>query len=738
MVSEVMYKMSKSDRVRAILLFRTAALVAVSLLTALFPVQARSAASSDIRSSSASETYVFVGAWDNAPLPGTFNDPHGVAVDSSGNVYVADTNNYRVQKFTSNGVFTTQWGERGWWTGGKFREANGIAVDANGNVYVADEWNGYIQKFTPDGIYLTSWQVSHPRSVAVDASGSVYVAGGGMVYKYDTSGNRVASWNAGPGGIAVDDLNGRVYVSDKQDDEISKFDLDGNLITTWTNYYDLEDGLAVDGSGNVYACHRNRIAKYDPNGEVLDEWGRYGSGDGQFKSPQGVAVGPDGSVYVVDTSNDRIQRLAPDGTFLAKWGITSTRSKLRHPEGVAIGGDGTVFVADTVADRVQSFTNQGVFLSTWDTVDYPSGVSTDASGYVYVSGPGVPDSGSRTVYGSPYGIRKYTSTGTEVAKWGACCSSDDGRTNWASGIAVGPEGNVYVADTNNDRIQKFTSDGTFLTKWGSSGGSGDGQLDWPEGVAVAPDGSVYVADTHNDRIQKFTSDGTFLTKWGSYGSGDGQFRHPKGIAVDSSGYVYVADAFNDRIQKFTLDGVFVTKWGSYGQGNSQFDTPLGVAVDSSGYVYVADANNNRIQKFERASPDLSSSAKFVDKNVAQPGDILNYTITLSNMGSLDAAGVLVTDTLPLSTTCNTGSLWASSGSYDQAGGVITWTGTMSVAEIVTITFSTTISAMVPKGTLIVNTASINDGVSPSFSRTATTIADPYQVHLPMTLKVWCP
>jgi uncharacterized repeat protein (TIGR01451 family) len=289
----------------------------------------------------------------------------------------------------------------------------------------------------------------------------------------------------------------------------------------------------------------------------------------------------------------------------------------------------------------------------------------------------------------------------------------------------------------NDQIQKFAPDGTFLTKWGSDG-SGDGQLDWPEGVAVAPDGSVYVADTDNDRIQKFTADGVFLNKWGGYGSGDGKFRHPKGIAVDSSGYVYVADAFNDRVQKFTPDGVWVTQWGSYGQGNGQFDTPLGIAVDSEGYVYVSDAYNNRIQKFERASPNLSTSAKLVDKSVAEAGDVLNYTIILSNNGSLDATEVLLSDMIPASTTYNAGSLWASSGSYDESGGVITWEGTVSVGVPVTITFSVSVDAMVPKGTLIVNTATINDGVNPPFDQTVTTIANPYQAYLPLTLKAWHP
>jgi predicted DNA-binding antitoxin AbrB/MazE fold protein len=136
----------------------------------------------------------------------------------------------------------------------------------------------------------------------------------------------------------------------------------------------------------------------------------------------------------------------------------------------------------------------------------------------------------------------------------------------------------------------------FETKWGSYG-SPEEQFNWPRGVAVDTSGNVYVADTDNHRIQKFTSDGTFLTKWGARGFVDGQFDSPYGVAVDASGNVYVADTFNHRIQKFTSDGKFLTTWGSCCSGDGQFWLPRAVAVDTSGNVYVADSGNSRIQKF---------------------------------------------------------------------------------------------------------------------------------------------
>ncbi len=185
-----------------------------------------------------------------------------------------------------------------------------------------------------------------------------------------------------------------------------------------------------------------------------------------------------------------------------------------------------------------------------------------------------------------------------VRQWGSE-GSGDGQFNFPRAIAIGPDGNVYVADSDNHRVQVFGPTGTFVRKWGGYG-AGPGQFDVPQGIAVDGAGNVYVGDRNNNRVQKFTSEGVFVTAWGSYGSGNGQFIEPRNLAVDGAGNVYVADSFNHRIQKFSSEGAFVAAWGAAGSGEGQFNYATGVAVDAAGAIYVCDADNQRIQKL---SPD---------------------------------------------------------------------------------------------------------------------------------------
>ena len=179
--------------------------------------------------------------------------------------------------------------------------------------------------------------------------------------------------------------------------------------------------------------------------------------------------------------------------------------------------------------------------------------------------------------------------------WGTQ-GSGAGQFQGIDGVAVDPAGNVYVADTNNNRIQRFTADGAFLSQFGSAGAAA-GQFNQPVDVAVGPDGSVYVADAGNNRLQRFTSEGGFISQWGTFGSLDGQFNAPTGVTTGPDGSVYVADLGNNRIQRFLADGTFFASFGTAGTANGQLSNPAGVSAGPDGTVYVADSGNERVQAF---------------------------------------------------------------------------------------------------------------------------------------------
>jgi hypothetical protein len=166
----------------------------------------------------------------------------------------------------------------------------------------------------------------------------------------------------------------------------------------------------------------------------------------------------------------------------------------------------------------------------------------------------------------------------------------------AAGVAIDDSGYVYVTDFNADKVKKYTSEGAFVLAWGGSG-SGENQMDYPRGITVDDSFYVYVAEQGNDRVHKFTSGGVSVKTWGGYGTADGQFRGCMSVAVSPSGDIYALDQNNHRIQQFTSDGVFVRKWGSYGSADGQFSSIDFIAVDASGHVYVTQQGDCRIQRF---------------------------------------------------------------------------------------------------------------------------------------------
>jgi len=586
-----------------------------------------------------------------------FRNPMDVAVDGSGNVYIADTYSHRVVKLNPDGTLNSTFGNYGT-ADGQFSTPQGIALDGSGNVYVTDFYNNRIQKFSSDGTFLTKFgsngtadgQFKNPTGIAVDAGGNVYVA--------DTYNHRIQKFTAqgvfldafgsngtadgqfqNPYGVAVDG-SGNVYVTDAQNHRIQKFTAGGTFLAKFGSF-GTEDGqfkspvgVVVDANGNVYVAdlENNRIQKFSSEGTFLAKFGSIGAADGQFQHPRGIAIDAHGNVYAADFENHRIQKFTAGGTFLAKFGSNGTADgQLNTPQRVAVDANGHVYVVDTGNHRIQKFTAQGVFLAAFGSYGTddgqfksPVGVAVDAHGNVYIA-----DTGNHR-------IQKFTADGTFLAAFGMYgtpgrTNAGDGRFQHPRGVAVDAHGNVYVADTGNDRIQKFTAGGTFLAKFGSTG-TADGQFEIPDGVAVDGSGNVYVAEYGNNRIQKFSSSGAFQAKFGGYGTDDGQFNGCSGVTVDGNGNVYATDYYNDRVQKFSAEGAFLAKFGSFGTDEGQLHNPTGVAADGNGNVFVADAQNHRIQKFSPEDRCTSPVVAFAAPAVCA-GTAASFANTSTNVAA---------------------------------------------------------------------------------------------------------
>lgn len=184
-------------------------------------------------------------------------------------------------------------------------------------------------------------------------------------------------------------------------------------------------------------------------------------------------------------------------------------------------------------------------------------------------------------------------------------STEQYQFNAPRDIAFAPDGTFYVSDSGNHRILHLDQDGNLLHVWGAFGATDfntgmeapSGSFNEPWGLAVSPDGSVYVADTWNHRIQKFNSEGKWITMWGQFGAAESNYHFwgPRDVAVDDQGRVYITDTGNKRVVIFDENGTALTSIGGAGLGMGQFDEPVGIAVDNRGYLYVADTWNERIQ-----------------------------------------------------------------------------------------------------------------------------------------------
>ena len=233
-------------------------------------------------------------------------------------------------------------------------------------------------------------------------------------------------------------------------------------------------------------------------------------------------------------------------------------------------------------------------------------------------------------------------------------------------MAVGSSsGDLYVADTDHNRILVYSPAGTLLARFGANGGdgspgSGSGELNHPEAVAVDNAGDMYVADTYNNRIVELSPSGAVLAQWGSRGMADGRFHSPTGVALDAAGNVYVVDSENNRVEVFDPSGHFLQKWGERGIGPGEFSQPTAIAVDCNGDVYVADTNNNRVERFDPVSPFGSGClapslwppplnvAPVLQISLPRPAGVLARGALTLRVGCARACKVLISATLSTS------------------------------------------------------------------------------------------
>jgi sugar lactone lactonase YvrE len=628
------------------------------------------------------------GVADGTGSSATFNNPVGLAVDSSGNIFVADELNDTIRKVTQAGVVTTVAGvgtdpgiADGTGSIAKFNQPYGITIDSSGNFFIADTYNFEIRKMTSGYTVTTiaghskqpgsadgtgsNAHFSYPTSVAVDGSGDVFVAdynnftirkvvaSSGVVTTYAgqvgvygfSNGNGTAAEFEDPFYIAAN-AGGTVYVSDVAADLI-KVIAPGGAVTTFAGtpfsgfldgtgsaaQFQLPGQIAVDSSGNVYVADvvNNTIRKITPAGvttTLAGTPGNSGSADGtgsnaSFYNPTSVVVDSNNNVFVADSTNDTIRKITPGGvvsTFAGtakQGGSTNSPALFNNPAGLAIDSNNNLYVSEAGNYDIRKITSGGV-------------VST------FAGNPGTVGSadgtGSSASFGGPDGM--------------ACDSS----------------GNLFVADFGSDTIRKITPAGvvtTFVGTVSSPGavdGTGTSAVLWsPAALAIDSHNNIFVADRGNDLIRMITSAGVVSTVAGQpyateivnnrtvvlgRGSADGTgssatFWYPDGIAVDANGNLYIADSNNDTIRK----GFYSTSPRFAQQPSDQFVTPGGSATFT---VNATGAGTLTYQWNFNGTPIVGATSSSYTVTNAQAGTAGQYTVTVTNAqgSSTSTAGTL--------------------------------------------------------------------------------------------------
>jgi DNA-binding beta-propeller fold protein YncE len=546
--------------------------------------------------------------------------PVGVAEEPNGDVLVTDAGKNRVDGFKANGQFIGAFGSAG--TGnGQFEVPTGVAVDAAGDIFVVDSGNNRIEKFTATGVFIES-----------------FGAHGTLNGQFHT-----------PSGITVGP-NGFLYVADSGNDRIEVFTTGGLFLgkfgSAGTGHGELRNpqGLAVTADGILLVADsdNNRIEGFLESGQYFAQFGSVGSALGDFNRPVGVAVDPAGNIFVSDRVNNRVEMFSSAGEPVLQFGATGAAGeRLEQPEGLAVSQSDVVTVADPSEKEILQFTEEAkpVF-----TADSPALATVPGATYSYFFGASAVPTATYTLTGAPawlsidlpsgdlsgtvpsdttsfsYSVVATNSIGSTTAgpftvtvvvaggyilQFGSY-GTGNGEFDGIGQSATAADGDLYVVDRLNNRIEVFTSSGQYLSQFGTEG-SGNGQLNAPVGIAFTSGGEIWVSDYGNDRMEEFSSQGTYLTQFGAAGTAAGDFENPEGIAVDqTTNDVYVADTSNNRVQEFSAAGAFIREFTTTSEG--VLSTPTGVAVTSAGEVYIGNDLTAEIVGFNAAGTQNATIA----------------------------------------------------------------------------------------------------------------------------------
>jgi sugar lactone lactonase YvrE len=589
------------------------------------------------------------GSADGNGSSARFRVMYGIAVDSSGTVYVADTYNQTIRKISQSGDVAVFAGRTGFsgstnanGTNALFSAPYGLSVDASGNIFVADNGSDTIRKISPAADVSTIAGLANaqgsadgtnsdarfyrPQAVAVDSSGVVYVA--------DTFNQAIR--RISPAGV-VTTLAGKPGFQGADDGIGSAARFGATFMPQDNSLYGGPGGIATDPSGMIFVAdnYNHVIRKITPGGVVTTFAGTaapLGTNDGtysgaRFNMPAGICLDTAGNAYVADMINNTVRQITPDGVVSTLAGVagvtgstdgTNSGALFKTPNGVAVDSLGNVFVADTGNYTIRKIAAGGVVTTfAGQAGNQGSNDATGTNAHFYLP-TGIAVDGSNYIYVAQYNgnIRKI-SPAAEVTTLAYGLNSP-------YAVAVDSAGVVYVAETGNSVVRKISPSGVVSTLAGLAGSAGnnDGtgtaaRFNTLQGIAVTASGTVFVSDNASHTIRKITPAGEVTTVAGvplRVGSEDGvgadaHFSHPRGLAIDSAGNLFVADWANNSIRvgipvpqledpawlgihqfQFSFESVAGT---NYGVQYATFLTnwaSIGTMIGTGGPVTITDTN----------------------------------------------------------------------------------------------------------------------------------------------------